>query len=63
MAFWVYMLECDDKSYYVGHTENLEGRVAQHQSGEIRGYTQNRRPVRLVFSENFPTRLEALEAE
>jgi tRNA/rRNA methyltransferase len=57
------MLECADKSYYVGHTENLEGRVAQHQSGEIRGYTQNRRPVRLVFSENFPTRLEALEAE
>lgn len=57
------MLECADKSYYVGHTDNLELRVAQHQSGVIPGYTHERRPVRLVFSDGFSTRLEALEAE
>ena len=63
MAFWVYMLQCADKSYYVGHTDDLERRVAEHESGTIAGYTQSRRPVWLVFSDSFPTRLEALEAE
>lgn len=63
MSFWVYMLQCADDSYYVGHTENLELRVAQHQSGELSGYTSNRRPVECVFSEEFPTRVEALTLE
>ncbi|HEY5639090.1 MAG TPA: GIY-YIG nuclease family protein, partial [Dehalococcoidia bacterium] len=63
MSFYVYILRCVDYSYYVGHTDDLERRVAQHHAGEVRGYTQGRRPLRLVFSEEFPTRLEALEAE
>ena len=63
MAFWVYMLKCADGSYYVGHTDNLERRIAAHAAGEIEGYTRSRRPVILMFSESFPTRLEALEAE
>ena len=61
--FWVYMLQCRDGSYYTGHTDNLEARIAAHQSGEIIGYTETRRPLELVFSESFPTRLEALEGE
>ena len=63
MAFWVYILRCADESYYVGHTENLELRVAQHQSGEVSGYTKTRRPVRLVYSESFGTRDDAFAAE
>lgn len=63
MAFWVYILRCSDKSYYTGHTDNLEARVAGHQCGEIPGYTATRRPVRLVFSQEFATREEALAAE
>lgn len=63
MAFWVYMLKCADRSYYVGHTDDLERRVAQHRSGTLAGYTQRRQPVRLVYSESFPTRLDALESE
>ncbi len=63
MAFWVYMLQCSDDSYYVGHTDDLERRIAQHLTGEIPGWTQARRPVRLVYSEGFPTRIEALAAE
>jgi predicted GIY-YIG superfamily endonuclease len=63
MAFWVYMLKCADDSYYIGHTEDLERRIAQHQGGEIAGYTHSRRPITLIYAESFPTRLEALAME
>jgi putative endonuclease len=63
MAFYTYMLLCADGKYYVGHTENLEDRIAQYQSGMLGGYTLRRRPVQLVWSEYFQTRLEALTIE
>ena len=63
MAFWVYILKCSDGSYYTGHTENLELRIAQHQQGDVAGYTSTRLPVELVFSQAFPTRLEAIASE
>ena len=63
MDFWAYMLRCADGSYYVGHTDDLEARVAAHQSGLIEGYTQKRRPVTLVWSQDFAERDEAFRAE
>ena len=63
MSFCTYMLRCADGSYYVGHTEELDARVQAHQSGLIEGYTQKRRPVELVWSEEFPDRYSALAAE
>ena len=63
MSFWVYTLRCADGSYYTGHTDRLEARVAAHQAGELEGYTSTRLPVDLAFSEEFPTREEALGRE
>ncbi|HEX8483929.1 TrmH family RNA methyltransferase [Sphingomonas sp.] len=63
MSFYAYILRCSDGRYYVGHTDALERRIAQHERGEIKGYTQKRRPVTFVWSQDFPSRLEALEAE
>ncbi len=63
MSFWIYILHCADGSYYTGHTDNLEERIAAHQAGEIAGYTATRRPIKLMFSEEFPTRVEALACE
>jgi predicted GIY-YIG superfamily endonuclease len=63
MAFWVYILRCADGSYYTGHTDALEKRIADHEAGRIQGYTSTRRPVELVFTQAFPTREEALAAE
>ncbi len=63
MSFHAYMLRCADGSYYLGHTDGLERRIAQHERGEIEGYTQRRRPVTLVWQQDFDSRLEALEAE
>jgi predicted GIY-YIG superfamily endonuclease len=63
MSFWVYILRCADNSYYTGQTDNLEKRIAEHQAGEVVGYTSARLPVVLVFSQEFPSREEALAAE
>ena len=63
MNFFTYMLRCADGSYYVGHTENLEQRVAVHEDGSMGGYTSTRRPLILVWSDAFATREEALAAE
>ncbi|MEC3911224.1 GIY-YIG nuclease family protein [Sphingobium sp. CR2-8] len=63
MTFWTYMLHCADRSFYVGHTDNLEVRIGQHEVGQITGYTQSRQPIKLVWSQAFGTRMEALEAE
>ena len=61
--FWVYILRCADGSYYTGHTDNLENRIGQHQTGEYQGYTAIRLPVELAWSQECPTREEALSAE
>ena len=63
MPFWTYMLQCRDRTLYVGHSDDLERRLAQHEQGALGGYTVRKRPVTLVWSEKFPTRDEALAAE
>jgi len=63
MSFWVYILSCADNSYYTGHTDNLEKRISEHQSGICPGYTSNRLPIKLVWSQECVTREEALSAE
>ena len=64
MSFWLYILRCSDGSYYVGHTDDLEARLAQHHEGAIAScYTRLKRPLTLEFSEAFATRYEALTAE
>ena len=63
LAYYVYMLRCSDGSYYVGHTNDLEQRLAAHERGAIEGYTLSRRPVELVFSDRFSTRQEAFHRE
>ena len=63
MPFWSYMLHCADRTFYVGHTDDLEKRIGEHELGLIPGYTASRRPVKLVWSDAFGTRAEAKEAE
>ena len=63
MSFWAYMLHYNAGRFYVGHTDNLEARIGQHETGAIRGFTRSYLPVRLVWSQQFPSRYEALAAE
>jgi putative endonuclease len=58
--FTVYILECSDKTLYVGCTNDLEKRLNQHNNLKSGAhYTKIRRPVFLKYSENFETLLEA----
>jgi len=61
--FFTYMLCCCDNSYYVGSTDELEKRVAEHQHGEGCSWTRTRLPVELVWRQEFSTRDEARAAE
>ena len=63
MAFWAYMLKCADDSYYIGHTDDLDRRIAMHQDGSLGGYTATRRPVVLVHSEEYDSRDDAFQRE
>ena len=63
LTCYVYLLRCSDGSYYVGHTNDLEQRLAAHERGAIEGYTLSRRPVEWVFSDQFSKRLEAFHRE
>ena len=58
--YFTYILECADKSLYVGCTNNLEKRLGQHNNSKSGAhYTKIRRPVSLKYSENFNTLKEA----
>jgi putative endonuclease len=58
------MLRCRDGSYYVGLTRaGLDKRIAEHQDGRFEGYTHSRRPVELVWSEQFIWLKDAIACE
>ena len=64
MSFLIYILECTDKSLYVGCTNNLERRLEQHNNSKWGAhYTKLRRPVTLKYSEKFKTLKEARQRE
>lgn len=61
---YVYILRCADGSYYVGSTrKTLDERVGEHNGGAYRGYTFTRRPVQLVWSQEFPNAVDAIACE
>ena len=52
--YYVYILQCSDGAYYTGVTNDLEGRIRQHNDGENKGcFTYARRPVVLKYAEHF----------
>lgn len=62
--WFVYILECKDKTLYTGITNNLEKRLEQHNnSPEGAKYTRARRPVKFVFQEKKANRSEATKRE
>lgn len=64
MKYFVYMLECADKTLYTGWTTDVEKRVVAHNTSKTGAkYTSARRPVRLVYVEECLSRSEALMRE
>jgi len=63
-SLWiVYVIECNDKTYYTGITNNLERRLNQHEAGTGAKYTRGRGPFIVRHTERFEGRGEATKRE
>ena len=63
MPFTVYILQSEkDGSFYIGSTENIDNRLIQHNSG-LSKYTRKKTPWKIVYTETFETRSEAMSRE
>lgn len=63
MGWYVYMLRCGDGSLYTGYTDDVQRRLAVHQSGKGAKYTRSHAPVELAYWEELPDRSMALRRE
>jgi len=62
--YYLYILECADRTLYTGITVDLERRLREHNSSALGAkYTRARRPVKLVYSKKFRNRSLASKAE
>ncbi|PKM81474.1 MAG: hypothetical protein CVU89_09495 [Firmicutes bacterium HGW-Firmicutes-14] len=61
--YFTYMIKCRDGRLYTGYTNDLEGRIRKHNSGRGAKFTRGRGPVELVYSEDFPSKEEAMARE
>ena len=63
-TYFVYILKCNDNSYYTGFTNNLDRRFTEHLSGKNKDcYTYDKRPVELVWFETFNDVVNAIAIE
>ncbi len=60
---FIYIIQCADGTLYTGWTTDLDGRIETHNSGAGAKYTRGRGPVRLLYTEAFDTKGEALKRE
>ncbi|MBQ6722855.1 MAG: GIY-YIG nuclease family protein [Clostridia bacterium] len=63
MSAYTYLLRCSDGTLYCGWTDNIEKRLAAHNSGKASKYTRSRLPVKLIYFETFDTKQEAMSRE
>ncbi|MDX1544331.1 MAG: GIY-YIG nuclease family protein [Christiangramia sp.] len=62
--YFVYILQCNDDSYYVGMTSNLKERIEEHNLGKFpEAYTYRRRPLELKWFEEYTNPNIALDLE
>lgn len=60
---YTYIVKCKDGSLYTGWTNDIERRIKAHNEGKGAKYTKSRRPVKLVYYEEFVTKEEAMRRE
>jgi len=62
--WYVYILQCKDKTFYTGVTTNLKRRVEEHNDSVLGAkYTKGRRPVKLIYSVRRKDKSRALKEE
>lgn len=60
---YIYLLECNDRTYYTGYTNCISNRLKKHQDGKAAKYTRGRRPVKLIYYEKVVSKSVALKLE
>jgi len=60
---FAYIVRCADGTLYSGYTVDLQKRLQAHNSGKGAKYTRARRPVKLVYAEELPSKSEAMRRE
>ena len=60
---YTYILKCKDGTFYTGWTNNIKKRLEAHNAGKGAKYTKSRRPVTLIYFEQFETKEEAMKRE
>jgi putative endonuclease len=60
---YTYILRCSDDTFYTGWTNDIEKRVKAHNDGKGAKYTKPRRPVELVYVEEFDDKIDAMKRE
>lgn len=60
---YVYILLCNDGTFYTGYTTNLEKRIIAHNNKKASKYTRTRTPVKYVFTKQFTSKNEAMSVE
>ena len=63
MPYYVYVILCDDGSFYTGYTKNVNSRMRLHMNGKGARYTKMHKPKKLVYTEEFDYRAEAMKRE
>ncbi|WP_019131668.1 GIY-YIG nuclease family protein [Peptoniphilus obesi] len=63
MNFYVYILECSDKSLYTGYTVDIKHRIKMHNQKKASKYTRGRVPVKLKYFETYDNKSDALKRE
>jgi putative endonuclease len=61
--FYVYILKCQDNSFYTGYTADLGRRIKEHNTGKGAKYTRARKPVQLLYWENYISIQDAMRRE
>ncbi len=61
--YFVYILFCNNGSFYTGSTNNVEKRFKDHLLGKGARYTKSHKPIEIIYQEEFSTKSEALKRE
>jgi len=62
-TFFVYIIECEDNSYYTGYTDDLVKRFNSHKLGKGAKYTRSKKAKKLVYFEKYLTKEQAMKRE
>ncbi|MCF7918006.1 GIY-YIG nuclease family protein [Candidatus Gracilibacteria bacterium] len=63
MEYFFYFAQCSDGSLYAGYTANIQEREKIHNQGKGAKFTAGRRPIKIIYWEEFETQKEAMQRE